>query len=80
MDEPLNYALVENGVVTNVIWLCNSNASDFPNAVCVSDRPVAISDQYAGGVFTRDGEAVPTFAEIEAAALAAAEATEELEE
>lgn len=80
MDEPLKYALVENGTVTNVIWLCGSNAGDFPNAVCVSDRPVTIGDQYADGVFTRDGEAVPTFAEIEAEALAAAEAAEEPEE
>lgn len=72
MDNPVNYALVENGVVTNVIWLCPSNAGDFPGAVCVSDRPVAAGDAYENGAFTRDGEAVPTFAEIEAAAQAAA--------
>jgi len=71
MENPVNYALVENGVVTNVIWLCGANAGDFPNAVRVSDRPVAIGDHYAGGVFTRDGVNVPTFAEIEAAAQAA---------
>lgn len=58
--EPTNYALVENGVVTNIIWLCPSNAGDFPGAVCVSDRPVAIGDQYADGVFTRDSVPVPT--------------------
>ena len=64
--EPTNYALVENGIVTNIIWLCPINAGDFPNAVCVSDRPVAIGDLYADGVFTRDGEPVPTFDELTA--------------
>ena len=60
MDSPVNYALVENGVVSNVIWLCPSNADDFPNAVCVADRPVTAGDLYADGVFTRDGVAVLT--------------------
>lgn len=73
--EPTNYAIVENGLVTNIIWLCPSNAGDFPNAVSVSDRPVAIGDLYVDGVFTRDGAAVPTFEE-----LAAAEAGEETAE
>ena len=68
MDNPVNYAVVENGVVTNVIWLCPSNAGEFSNAVCVSDRPVAIGDGYADGVFTRDGEPVLTFEELAAAA------------
>ena len=50
MDEPMNFALVGgDGIVNNVIWLCASNRGDFPNAVCVADRPVAIGDLYAGG-------------------------------
>lgn len=71
MDEPVNYALVENGVVTNIIWLCPSNAGDFPGAVCVSDRPVTIGDLYVEGAFTRGGEPVLAFAKTEAAAVEA---------
>ena len=26
----MNYALIENGVVTNLIWLYPANAADFP--------------------------------------------------
>lgn len=64
MDEPMNYALIgENGVVSNTIWLCSANRGDFPNAVCVANRPVAIGDVYAGGAFTRAGEVVLTYPE-----------------
>lgn len=64
MDEPMNYALIgENGVVSNTIWLCSANRSDFPNAVCVANRPVAIGDVYTGGAFTRAGEVVLTYPE-----------------
>ena len=52
MNEPMNYALISpEGVVENIIWLSAANQSDFPNAVCVFDRPVAIGDSYANGVF-----------------------------
>ena len=68
MDNPVNYALVENGAVTNVIWLCPSNAGEFPNAVCVADRPVTVGDLYADGVFTRNGEPVLTESEQSLAA------------
>ena len=45
MDEPMNYALVgEDGVIFNIIWLCAENRAEFPNAICVADRPVAIGD------------------------------------
>ena len=54
----MNYALVENGVVANIIWLYPGNAAEFPNAVPLGDRPVMIGDGYADGVFTRDGAAV----------------------
>lgn len=61
MDTPMNYALVgEDGVVYNIIWLCDANCSDFLNAVCVLDRPVIIGDCYVDGVFTRDGVPVLT--------------------
>ena len=56
----MRYALIDNGIVTNVIELNDRNASDFPNAVKLSDRPVAIGDTYADGKFYRDGVEVLT--------------------
>ena len=29
----MNYALIENGIVANIIWLYPANAGDFPSAV-----------------------------------------------
>lgn len=55
-----SYALVENGVVTNVIWLAESNEGEFPGAVRLDDRPVAIGDTYESGKFRRDGKEVLT--------------------
>lgn len=54
------YALVEDGIVTNIISLDSRNASDFPNAIKTADRPVAIGDTYADGKFYRDGNEVLT--------------------
>lgn len=56
----MNYALIENGVVTNIIWLYPGNASDFPGAVPCGDLPVAIDDTYDGEQFYRAGERVLT--------------------
>lgn len=67
----MNYALIENGVVTNVIWLNPANASEFPSAVPLGDIPAAIGDTYSGGAFYRDGERVLSIAEQLAAAQAA---------
>lgn len=63
----MNYALVENGMVTNIIWLYPSNAGDFPNAVPMNDYPVAIGDTWDGTFFYRNGEKVLTRAEQEEA-------------
>jgi hypothetical protein len=64
MDEPMNYALIdENGFVENIIWLCSANRLDFPNAVCVANRPVEMLDHYENGVFTRGGAVVLTYPE-----------------
>lgn len=52
----MNYALIENGVVTNIIWLYSANAGDFPSAVSCGDLPVAIGDTYDGSDFYRGGE------------------------
>jgi len=50
----MTYALIENGIVVNLIWLNPVNADDFPNAVPVDGIGVRIGDTYADGVFYRD--------------------------
>lgn len=51
----MNYAIVENGTVMNIIWLYSGNAADFPTAVPCGDVPVAIGDTYDGHDFYREG-------------------------
>ena len=60
----MNYALIENGIVTNIIWLNERNEAEWPNAVRLGDRPVGIGDTYANGKFYRDGTEVLTSLEI----------------
>ena len=47
----MNYAIVENGVVVNIISLNDANASEFPDAVSVDTVPVTIGDTYTAGEF-----------------------------
>ncbi len=56
----MNYALVENGAVVNVIWLYEGNAHEFANAVAVDGRPVQIGDTWDGEHFFHDGARVLT--------------------
>ena len=56
----MRYAMITGGVVTNIIALNDRNASDFPTAVQLGDRPVGIGDTYADGKFYRDGVEVLT--------------------
>ena len=56
----MRYAIVDNGAVANIIALNDRNASDFPTAVKLGDRPVAIGDTYTGGKFYRYGVEVLT--------------------
>ena len=56
----MNYALVENGIVTNIIWLYETNADEFPGAVKPGERQVEIGDTYEDGKFYRDGVEVLT--------------------
>lgn len=56
----MRYALIEGGIVTNVIALNDRNAGDFPSAVKLGDRPVAIGDTYTDGKFYHDGVEVLT--------------------
>lgn len=50
------YALIENGIVVNIIWLNARNASDFPGCVAFAGYPVAIGDEYHDGKFWRNGK------------------------
>ena len=63
----MNYALIENGVVTNLIWLYPANAAEFPGAVPPGDVPAAIGDTWDGERFYRNGRPVLTAAEQAAA-------------
>ena len=72
----MNYALVENGTVVNIIWLNERNAGEWPGAVRLGERMVEMGDTYEDGRwFYRDGTEVLTAAEaaqMEAAQYAAA--------
>ena len=52
-------ALVENGVVVNVLW-CSDRESETETLIDTEDRPVAIGDSYESGKFYRNGEEVMT--------------------
>lgn len=56
----MNYAIVENGVVVNIIVELPAGI----NGIQLGDRPVIIGDSCNDGIFTRDGEKVLTPAEI----------------
>ena len=73
----MNYALVENGVVTNIIWLSPKNAEEFSNAIPYGNLSVQIGDTYENGKFYRNGNLVQTDAEMYAEALAILGVTEE---
>lgn len=60
----MNYAIVKNGIVTNVISLHPMNANDFPSAVSTNDLPVQIGDTYDGERFLRNGDVVLPFSVI----------------
>jgi len=60
----MNYALIENGVVVNLIRLLEWNSADFPDAVPVGDLSVAIGDTYEDGAFYHDGARVRSALEI----------------
>ena len=52
-------ALVENGVVVNILW-CSDRESETETLIDTADRPVAIGDSYESGKFYRTGEEVLT--------------------
>ena len=69
----MRYAIVTSSIVSNIIQLNDRNASDFPNAVKLGDRPVGIGDSCADGKFFRDGKEVLTADEENALLRAALE-------
>lgn len=60
----MNYAVIENGAVANIIWLNPANAHEFPGVVPIGDAPAGIGDTFDGECFYRDGERVRTYAEV----------------
>lgn len=56
----MNYAIVEDGIVTNIVVLYPMGAQDFPSAVPCGDVPVFIGDTYDGEHFYRAGKRVLT--------------------
>ena len=54
-----NMALVENGIVVNVLW-CSDRALETETLIGTADRPVGIGDTYTDGKFYRDGAEVLT--------------------
>lgn len=42
----MNYAIIKNGIVTNIIWLLDTNSQDFPTAVKIQGLFVSIGDTY----------------------------------
>ena len=69
----MNYALIKDGIVVNIIWLSASNANEFPSAVATSGMPVRVGDTYTDGVFYRNGERVLSALEIAVAEAQAAQ-------
>ena len=59
----MRYAVIENGIVTNIIALLPQNASEFRGAVQIEDSPANIGDTYADGKFYRDGIALSEYEE-----------------
>lgn len=54
----MRYAVIEDGVVVNVIILYPGGAKSFPAAVPCGDVPVAIDDTWDGEHFYREGARV----------------------
>lgn len=54
-----NMALIENGVVTNMLW-CSDSEPETESLIDPADRPVGIGDTYSDGKFYRDGVEILT--------------------
>lgn len=54
----MNYALLDNGIVTNIIWINPEQQGDFPNGAPTNDLPILPSDEYKDGKFYRYGKEI----------------------
>lgn len=54
------YAIIENNVVVNLIFLHPLNENEFPDAIPIGDFPVTMGDTYENGMFHRNGEVLKT--------------------
>lgn len=54
-----NMALLENGVVTNILW-CSDREPETDTLINLADRPVGIGNTYSDGKFYRDGTEILT--------------------
>lgn len=54
MDSTVNYAIVENGIVVNIVV----GLPDEDIGIATGDSPVVIGDQYVDGTFIRGNVAV----------------------
>ena len=70
----MNYAIIENGIITNIIWLYEGNAAEFANAVRLDGVAAQIGDTYAEGMFYRSGEVLRSPLEEANAAIAVLDA------
>ena len=73
MNYATNFAIMENGIVTNIAWGMVYNMEEFPGAVQIDDRAVQIGDTYENGVFYHEGVEVRTTTEEMADMIAALE-------
>lgn len=54
----MNFALLDNGIVTNIIWINPEQQSEFQPGAPTGDLPVMVGDTYENGKFYRNGEEV----------------------
>lgn len=59
----MNYALLDNGIVTNIIWINPEHQDSFPNGVSTNDLLILPGDEYKDGKFYRNGEEVTATSE-----------------
>lgn len=57
----MEYALILNSFVVNIIYLHPMHASDYPDAVPINGIAVEIGDEYRNGHFYREGKIVTMY-------------------
>lgn len=57
----MNFALLDNGIVINIIWINPEQQDEFQPGAPTGDLSVMIGDTYENGKFYRNGEEVTPF-------------------